>query len=262
MTMGQRILRARQEAGVSQRELAGEEMTRNMLSALEHDAANPSVATLRYLSEKLCKPISYFLGEDVIAGADAGRMELARTAYRKGEYQACLDLTKQIGEVFRTEAGLLRALSLLELARVAVEQSRIPYAKELLAQCAEEAEGTPYFPAIRRDWILLMAMTDDGRSLRQLHNEDEALLLRAQRALAEEDPARAEALLEAVENRGEDWHFLRGEIYYHKKEYENAIACYHRAEAFMPEQTGKRLEICYREAENYKMAYYYATRNK
>ena len=65
MTLGQRILAARLEKGLSQRQLAGEEITRNMLSALEHDGANPSVATLRYLSEKLGKPVSYFLGEDL-----------------------------------------------------------------------------------------------------------------------------------------------------------------------------------------------------
>ena len=41
MTMGQRILAARLAAGLSQRELAGEEITRNMLSSLEHDTANP-----------------------------------------------------------------------------------------------------------------------------------------------------------------------------------------------------------------------------
>ena len=71
MTMGQRILAARLAAGLSQRELAGEEITRNMLSSLEHDTANPSVATLRYLAGRLGRPVSYFLGEDEASKAVA-----------------------------------------------------------------------------------------------------------------------------------------------------------------------------------------------
>ena len=39
MTMGQRILAARLAAGLSQRELAGEEITRNMLSSLDHTSS-------------------------------------------------------------------------------------------------------------------------------------------------------------------------------------------------------------------------------
>ena len=59
MTLGQRIAQARQEAGLSQRQLAGDAITRNMLSCLEHDTAAPSLATLRYLSERLGKPVSW-----------------------------------------------------------------------------------------------------------------------------------------------------------------------------------------------------------
>ena len=57
MTIGQRILTARQEAGLSQRQLAGESITRNMLSAIEHDKAKPSLDTLQYLSGVLGKPV-------------------------------------------------------------------------------------------------------------------------------------------------------------------------------------------------------------
>ena len=88
MTMGQRILRARQEAGLSQRQLAGEVMTRNMLSALEHDGANPSVATLRYLSEKLGKPVSYFLGEAVLPARQVETLCAAREAFASGDFAA------------------------------------------------------------------------------------------------------------------------------------------------------------------------------
>ena len=260
MTLGQRIRKARQEAGLSQRQLAGEEMTRNMLSALEHDGANPSVGTLRYLSEKLCKPISYFLGEDVIAGEDAARMEEARKAYRSGEYQRCLEQAWEIGESFHAEASFLRALALMELARAAIEDGRLPYGKELLEQSRAAAEESPYFPHIHREWVLLMARTDGGKVLSELRGEDEALALRAKRALEDGEIRRAQALLEAVAERNEEWYYLRGEVYFRQKDYKEAARCFHRAEERMPRQTGKRLEICYRELEDFKMAYYYATK--
>lgn len=259
MTMGQRILKARQEAGLSQRQLAGEEMTRNMLSALEHDGANPSIATLKYLSEKLCKPISYFLGEDVIGAEDADRMEQARAAYSGGAFQACVDQTRKVGDAFRTEAAFLRALALLELARRALEEGRKPYGKALLEQSRAAAEETPYFPQIRRDWILLMAKTDGGTWLGQLGDEDEALILRAGWALEEGSAERAAALLEAAEQRDENWNYLRGEVYFRQRRYAEAARHYHLAEEKMAAQTRKRLEICYRELGDYRQAYYYAT---
>ena len=61
MELGQRIRRARLDAGLSQRQLCGEYITRNMLSLIENGSAKPSMDTLRYLSEKLHKPVSYFL---------------------------------------------------------------------------------------------------------------------------------------------------------------------------------------------------------
>ena len=81
MTIGQRILAARLEAGLSQRELAGETITRNMLSSIEHDAANPSLATLRYLAGRLGKTVSWLLGEDGPSEAIA--------AFEQGDYRRC-----------------------------------------------------------------------------------------------------------------------------------------------------------------------------
>lgn len=63
MTMGERLRQAREEAGLSQRQVCGDQITRNQLSQLEHDRVGPSVETLRYLARQLGKPVSYFLGE-------------------------------------------------------------------------------------------------------------------------------------------------------------------------------------------------------
>ena len=49
MELGEKLRQARIEAGLSQRELCGEEITRNMLSLIENGSAKPSMNTLKYL---------------------------------------------------------------------------------------------------------------------------------------------------------------------------------------------------------------------
>jgi len=54
--IGERIRQLRTRRGLTQKELAGEQMTRNMLSLIENGSALPSLASLAYLSEMLGVP--------------------------------------------------------------------------------------------------------------------------------------------------------------------------------------------------------------
>lgn len=256
MTMGSRIRQARMELGLSQRQLAGEEITRNMLSALENDGANPSVGTLKYLADRLGKPVSYFLGESLPGEAE---MAGAREAFRKGEYRACLEFLENVGMAsFSAEKGLLAVLSAMALADDAIRDQRLPYAKRLLEQAWASAEGNPYFTqAQQRQWKLLYARAGGPLTLT---GEDEALLLRARAALEDGDVGFAVRLLEAVEQRNEEWNYLRGEAHFGCREYPDAARCYHNGENKYP--ADGRLEVCYREMEDYKMAYFYAKKKE
>ena len=73
MELGQKIRTVREAAGLSQRQVCGDTITRNMLSRIEHGTVRPSMATLSFLAEKLGKPVSFFLDEDAVpkCGADA-----------------------------------------------------------------------------------------------------------------------------------------------------------------------------------------------
>ena len=53
MTLGEKLRRTRQERGLTQKQLAGERITRNMLSQIENDLAQPSMRTLEYLADAL-----------------------------------------------------------------------------------------------------------------------------------------------------------------------------------------------------------------
>lgn len=262
MTMGQRIRAARLEAGLSQRELAGEEMTRNMLSTLEHDGAKPSVGTLMYLSGKLCKPVGYFFGETEVNSGDVEKITGARAALMAGEYARCLELAADAGTVFQEEGVLLGLLAMLGSAERALEEGKVPYAKTLLEQCRDAGEKSMYFPLVERKWILLSAKTGNPAALAGLKGEEEALLLRAEAALEAGRAQRAAELLEAAEVREEEWNYLRGEAFFAREQYEKAAECYHKAEHRYPEKSERRLEICYREMGDFRKAYYYATKEK
>jgi tetratricopeptide (TPR) repeat protein len=60
-TIGARIKSLRKEAGMTQTELAGGEMTKSMLSQIENNLAMPSMKNLQYIAERLKRPVSYLL---------------------------------------------------------------------------------------------------------------------------------------------------------------------------------------------------------
>jgi tetratricopeptide (TPR) repeat protein len=88
LTLGQRIRKARQAAGLTQEALGAPDLTKGFISLLEHDRAKPSVATLERLAARLGEPVSYFLdgagpaSEKLLAVlVSRGRGELSRRRY-------------------------------------------------------------------------------------------------------------------------------------------------------------------------------------
>ncbi|MFD2829644.1 helix-turn-helix domain-containing protein [Corticicoccus populi] len=63
MTLGQRIRTLRKEKKLTQTDLAGDRITKNMLSIIENDKSDPSLETLNYLAKKLGVPVSYLTQE-------------------------------------------------------------------------------------------------------------------------------------------------------------------------------------------------------
>ncbi len=266
MTMGQRIHEARLASGLSQRQLAGEEITRNMLSALEHDAANPSISTLKYLSEKLCKPISYFLEEDVPQIPEYPLLSQARDSYDAGDFQMCSAQLSRIEDsgYFAREISLLRVLALLGQAERAIGENRLPYARTLLEQ-AETARGECAYAGelLHYRISVLLACCPESESkladlVRRIPEDDTLLLLKARAALTENRFEDARRYLAASDCRGDEWSLLMGELMFRTKQYREALPYYHQAEKNHQILCAQRLEICYRELEDYKMAYFYA----
>ena len=259
MDLGKRLRQARLERGLSQRQLCGDTVTRNMISLIENGSAVPSLDTLMLLAERLEKPVSYFLDEQTVRSPNQKIIEDARCAYENGEWSAVLGVLENYQKpdpVFDAEEALLEVLVMLELAREAIAGGKELYAQELLRRAEAAGKRTPYYtPELHRDYLLLLGQLVSV----QLPVDDRELLLRAREALGEADFHRAAQYLEAAEDRAApQWNLLRGRAYLGLKDYENAAGCYQRALDAAPRICAEALEHCYREMENYKEAYRYA----
>ncbi len=258
MEIGQRLRDARLAAGLSQRQLCGDVITRNMLSQIENGQARPSMDTLRYLSQRLGKPMGFFLEEEAITSPNQALMTQARAAFEEAAYGQCLRIMENFQEPdnsFQWERQLLICLSCLAMAQEAVAQERLPYAQELLSQAKSAGDKTPYFtPALQRQMLLLLSATGEFC----LPDDDSELLLRAQKALQEQAPQRAAQYLDATEAQTGIWQRLRGQAYMDSGDYAQAITCYLLAYGDYPRECCAALERCYRELEDYKSAYEYA----
>ncbi len=64
MNIGEKIKAARKSLGLSQQQLGGTDFTKGYISRIEKGHINPSMKVLTVISERLKKPISYFLEDD------------------------------------------------------------------------------------------------------------------------------------------------------------------------------------------------------
>ena len=258
MELGKRLKEVRLSLGLSQRELCGDEITRNMLSQIENGSARPSMDTLKYLAARLGKPVSYFLEEETVTSPNQSVMAAAREAKRAGDWRGVLTALENYrgrDPLFDEEKGLLKFGALLDAAENALAEGKRPYARDLLEQA--ENISTIYRQNLDRRYSLLMVRAG-GKA--ELTNLDEELLIRAELA---GDPIRAAALLDAVENRETPrWNLLRGMAHLENGDFEKAARCLTIAEETYPKDTIPQLERCYRELEDYKMAYLYACKQK
>lgn len=264
MELGEKLRQARLQAGLSQRELCGEEITRNMLSQIEHGACNPSVSTLCFLARRLELPVSYFLEEDAAVSSNTGCMDSAWSAFEAGDAaQAlnCLEKYRPPDPVYDRQYAILKALALLHLAEHSLEAGKKVFAEKLLEQAGELE--LPWLPELERRRQLLRARLGEFPRLRELPSLDGELMLYAQAALQEGAPSRAAALLDACLGQ-EDWRWqlLRGRAHYEAGEYEAAVKLLLQAEERDPEAAIPLLEQCFSNLGDFRSAYSYAIKRR
>ena len=264
MELGEKLRQARMEAGLSQRQLCGEEITRNMLSLIENGSAKPSMKTLQYLASRLGQSVSFFLEETAVLSPNQEIMASARQLYDSGKYTEAdrvLEGYRFPDPVYDREKEILWVLIRLELAGEAIRQERFVYAAEILKQTPVE---TAYLTeALNRRRLLLLGSIPGQSVAAQLPSIDDELLLRACEAFEMKDLSRAGHLLEAMETRDTPkWHLLRGKIDLQQKKWKSAENHLRMAEADFFREVCPLLEVCYRELKDYRKAYEYACKQR
>ena len=260
MELGQRLKEARLEAGLSQRQLCGQVITRNMLSQIENGSARPSMETLKYLAAQLGKPVGYFLEEQVVSSPNQAVMEKARQAFEESDMQLTLSqlAAYQPGDtVFDREYYLLAALCRMQAAETAIAENKGDYGWTLLQQAAELGAKTPYYTRehARRQLVLCYRARPDMAAVlaKQLPDMEEEALLRADGAETGEQKG---LILDAYPTDSPCWHEKRADAYFLQRQYEKAKQHYEKAPR--SRRVFEKLELCCKELEDYKNAYYYA----
>lgn len=268
MTLGEKIKQARLEAGLSQRQLCGGEVTRNMLSQIENGVAKPSMTTLSYFAARLGKPVSWFLEEEAVCSPNQDLMRRARAAVLAGNGQEAAEILadyRKPDPTFDGEAELLSRLAALQQAEDALKKGQSAYAAQLLEEMDALQSG---YCAVELERQRLLLLAKARPQLRReicgrLPSIDGELLLRARVALDGGEFDRCAGLLDAAQDKeAAEWNFLRGEWYLAKSRYDAAAKCYHKAEVTFPEKCAPRLERCYRELGDFRQAYYYACKQR
>ena len=263
LELGEKLKQARLEAGLSQRQLCGDTITRNMLSQIENGSAKPSFATLQVLSARLGKPVSYFW-ED----APSENLRLLKQAADADPEKALSLLQGYLSPdpLLDGQYYLLLARCQMALAEQALDSDRLGYARALLLQAEENGRKTEDFDRLcRRSLILLQyrAGGNDAEVLAQaLPDNTEEMLLRAKAALKTGNLEKCLAFLTAADRQTPQGLLLQGDALMEKKMYEAAVSAFVSAESTLPQQVYPRLEICYRELGDYRKAYEYACKQR
>ena len=129
LSLGKKIKMLRIERKITQQELVGDYITRNMLSQIENDIALPSIKTLQFLSDALGVPLSYLMQteNDGDYGAEyetADGIDLrAKKIFFSGDYLGYIDIAEKNPEIISQykEERLFLGLAYLEYAKILFE---------------------------------------------------------------------------------------------------------------------------------------------
>lgn len=147
MKIGEKIKKLRTEKSMTQSELAGGFITRNMLSLIESGSAQPSLPTIQYLAERLNVPAGILIAEDRYEYfyRRTSAIENIRRAFSAENYRICLDLCESLEDGnFDSEIELIKAECHLGIAKEAFSMGFLKNACANLDCACEMAEKTMY----------------------------------------------------------------------------------------------------------------------
>ena len=129
---------------MTQSDLAGDHITRNMLSSIEHGTALPSLPTAMYIAERLNVPVGYLLsqGEDEFIYRKMANIANIRRAFGAGDFAGCLSLLASFGSETDDELSLIRAECEYGVGLTAFEGGRLRLAVAAFDRALTAAAST------------------------------------------------------------------------------------------------------------------------
>ncbi len=144
-TLGQKIKLRRKELGLTQKQLAGDVMTRNMLSLIESDKAMPSFPVCEYLAAALRLPLPFlFSGKDDLKTYQKNEeVKLLRQYFSNGSFELCIKnaLTLDFED---DEINLIITKSAFELGKSLIMRGSLQEGIKYLSMCEEYSKRTIY----------------------------------------------------------------------------------------------------------------------
>ena len=158
MNIGRKIKELRVEKLMTQSELAGSEITRNMLSRIENGAALPSLGTILYLAKKLGVPAGYLLseGDEEFLYIKTNAMKNIRRAYTDKNFELCRDICLSTFEKLDDELELILTDCCIGIAEEYIKNGMLHTACEYLDEAVIHSRKTMFDTTSQKNSISIM----------------------------------------------------------------------------------------------------------
>ena len=158
MDIGKKIKKLRTEKLMTQSELTGGEITRNMLSRIENGAALPSLGTVVYLASKLGVPAGYLLseGEEEFIYHKTSVMKNIRRAYTDKNFELCREMCLSEFDEFDDELELILTDCCLGVAEEYMRGGRLRKACAFLDEAIRHSRCTMFDTTSQKNSIAIM----------------------------------------------------------------------------------------------------------
>ncbi len=277
MDLGEKIRRLRTKKGMTQSQLAGVQITRNMLSQIENGLASPSMKTLAYLAQMLDVSVAYLIGEK-----EHDSLATAKKFVKKGEYAMAVQTVEEAGQD-GDEAEAILAMAYGEMAWSAFLNGDNQRATEFAKNALDHNEST--FFSSRELTMQMLWLTascgvgsNAGEKAMEFYRaayqdwgwEARHHLLGARYYLQQDQMQAAEREIWTItalsESERPQYLLLRGWLALRQEKYSTAVSYLkqledmHLGSVRLQKELYTLLEHAYKEMDDYKAAYEYASK--
>ena len=281
MNIGQKIRELRVAKLMTQAELAGNHITRNMLSCIENGSAQPSLSTILYIAARLNVPAGFLLAEegDEIVYRKMSGFENIKSAYVAKDLRGCRSLCLSTCPEPDDEICLLLAECNAGIAEEEFWDGRLhsacrffdealEYAERSMYQTAHiEAKARVFFRYMRRlSATLYSDVLDEEREILLSDASPFAEYVTVMEAMDDGKTEVAERFLENTDENSFFTDHVRIRLMMERADFEEAKALLLQLlDAVEPLNKISlytvlcELEVCCRETEDFKGAYNHAS---